>query len=295
VNPNRPSPIAHRHAPRARRGAFTLIEVMITVSLLGFMVLGLMAMFSQTQRAFKGSMAQTDVLEGGRAATDIIARELEETTASGLGGVTNFFEKIDIVTTNTLVTSKYPRTNVTERFFNLIQYNQKWFGLGYVVALSGVTANDLEAGTLYRYQSPSGLSSGTNDPTLLASNFEYMVSFARNGNISNDLVRVIDGVVHLRVLAYTTNGVSAHNSGSRIVVSTPPFRYYLGEREFTYTTNAVPMSLELEIGILENSAWAKYKSLPTPATRSDYLRRQAGRIHVFRRHITVANADPDSQ
>ena len=52
---------------RLRRGAFTLIEIMVTVALLSFIILGLMAMFHQTQRAFRNSITQTDVLEGARA------------------------------------------------------------------------------------------------------------------------------------------------------------------------------------------------------------------------------------
>ena len=50
--------------PRSRRRAFTLIEMMITVGLLGFIVLGLTAMFIQTQRAFR---AGTQCIDDGNA------------------------------------------------------------------------------------------------------------------------------------------------------------------------------------------------------------------------------------
>ena len=37
-------------------GAFTLLEILVAVALLSFIVLGLFAMFNQTQRAFRQSM-----------------------------------------------------------------------------------------------------------------------------------------------------------------------------------------------------------------------------------------------
>lgn len=59
-------------------GGLSLIELLIVMALLSFIVLGLMAVFDQTQRAFKTGMAQVDVLEGGRAAMDRITREVQE-------------------------------------------------------------------------------------------------------------------------------------------------------------------------------------------------------------------------
>ena len=41
---------------QGRRAAFSLIEIMITSALLSFIVLGLLAMFNQTQRAFRSGM-----------------------------------------------------------------------------------------------------------------------------------------------------------------------------------------------------------------------------------------------
>ena len=51
---------------------------MVTVALLSVIILGLVAMFNQTRRAFMSSLAQVDVLESGRAAADIISRDLEQ-------------------------------------------------------------------------------------------------------------------------------------------------------------------------------------------------------------------------
>src|SRR5215472_4077807 len=59
---------------------FSLIEILVTIGLLSFIVLGLLAMFNQTQRAFMSSMKQTDVLESGRLTMDMLSRELAQTT-----------------------------------------------------------------------------------------------------------------------------------------------------------------------------------------------------------------------
>ena len=70
--------------PRSRAGsrAFTLLEILVSVALLSFIVLGLFAMFNQTQRAFRMSMTQSDILEAGRAVMEMMPRELEQATMS---------------------------------------------------------------------------------------------------------------------------------------------------------------------------------------------------------------------
>ena len=65
----------------SRRRAFSLIEVMVAVSLLSFIIVGLLAMFFQVQRAFRAGTAQADIMEGGRATMGLIVRDLQEMTA----------------------------------------------------------------------------------------------------------------------------------------------------------------------------------------------------------------------
>ncbi len=82
--------------------AFSLIEILVVIGLLSVIILGLLAMFNQTQRAFRTGMTQVDVLASGRAASDMIARELSQITpanytrdavtfSAGLYGYTPFF------------------------------------------------------------------------------------------------------------------------------------------------------------------------------------------------------------
>src|SRR6476646_10360529 len=73
-----------RGGTRPCQDAFSLIEILLTVGLLSFIILGLMLIFSQVQKAFRSSMTQTDLMEGGRAIADMLSRELEEMRPSQL-------------------------------------------------------------------------------------------------------------------------------------------------------------------------------------------------------------------
>src|SRR6185503_11455848 len=80
---------------RARGGrislslAFSLVEVMVAVGLLAVIIVGLLAMFYQTQRAFRAGMTQVDVLEAGRATMEMIARDFQQASYSTEVVVTN--------------------------------------------------------------------------------------------------------------------------------------------------------------------------------------------------------------
>ncbi|MEY3545703.1 MAG: hypothetical protein RLZZ313_64, partial [Verrucomicrobiota bacterium] len=63
--------------PRRRTGAFSLLELMIAVGLLTLIIAALYAMFDQTQKAFRQSLNQADLSEGGRSALDLMVRTIE--------------------------------------------------------------------------------------------------------------------------------------------------------------------------------------------------------------------------
>src|SRR5436190_8356573 len=76
-------------APRFAR-AFSVIEMMVAVSLLAVIIVGLLAMFYQVQRAFRAGTAQVDVMEGGRAGMLELTRELQQMSPTYFDGATNF-------------------------------------------------------------------------------------------------------------------------------------------------------------------------------------------------------------
>lgn len=197
---------------------------MVTVGLLTFIILGLLLMFNQTQRAFRTGMTQTDVLEAGRGTMDLVARELEQISPSEAPDyidafgikrrATNFFVEPSVTWSNSAITPGpfswrnplvqdlpanvspggvyMPRTNLVQRFYFLSKINQDWIGTGYEVIPDDPNQC---VGTLYRY-------SLTNNPRnfLLPLSVEFLSTPATNRS------RIADGIVHLRVRAYAANG-----------------------------------------------------------------------------------------
>ena len=124
------------HASRITRHAFTLVEILVTVGLLSFIILGLFAVFNQVQRAFRNSMNEVDRLEAGRAVTELLPREIEQTTPCGFNATT--FSAQIIPNSTPLwqylpgtVSPQIQRTNFLEDCFILQRQNQTWIGIGY--------------------------------------------------------------------------------------------------------------------------------------------------------------------
>ena len=64
-----------RHVSRVT--GFTLVEILVTMVLLSLIVLALMTVFNSTQKAFRASLTQTDLLESGRLAMGLMVSDLE--------------------------------------------------------------------------------------------------------------------------------------------------------------------------------------------------------------------------
>ena len=76
--------------PRCPSG-FTVMEMLVSVTLLGVIVFGLYAMFNQTARALRQVTRQAEVFDGGRATMGLVAREVQEMVAAGRDNVVNAF------------------------------------------------------------------------------------------------------------------------------------------------------------------------------------------------------------
>jgi type II secretory pathway pseudopilin PulG len=273
--------------------AFSLIEIMITVALMSLIILGLLAMFTQTQRAFRQSMTNADVMEAGRALMDMMTRDLEQMTPSRMAFTTNYFAEMS---TNKPLLQGLPgtfrlpgtqdlRTNIVQRIFFLTQVNQDWVGIGYRVVpdpLSGWV------GTLYRYS--------TNGSRYTA----YYLPTAFSQAPQKNLARIADGIVHLRLRAFATNGMPIMPAGFRI----NPNQYLRIQNatnflEFNWSdqvksyflSNAVPAYLELELGIMEPRIVDRAKSIGNPTAQYEYLSNHVAQVHLFRQRIPVRNVD----
>jgi len=300
----------NRQSSIVNRAGFSLIEILVTLGLLSFIILGLLAMFIQTQKAFRGSMKQTDVLGAGRAIMDMFGRELAQMTPSQMARTTNFLVEVEQKTfgqpplfqglpgTGPVGGPQVQRTNVVQQFFFLTLVNQDWVGTGYKVVV-GDYNNGL--GTLYRYTA-SARNAGVSQ---LSSNFFNVPP--------TNMSRIADGIVHLRVRAYATNGFPIvggffNASWFRTNVLTKgifPVKNTAGfwdpilsdQVDCYFVSNAVPAYVELELGILEPQVADRAKSIPgppwpAPATAArDYLSNHVAQVHLFRQRVPVRNVD----
>ena len=297
------------------RSAFTLIEVMVVMVLLSLIVIALMGVFSSTQAAFRASVTQTDVLEGGRAAMDLITSDLRALAPSGgatnivgnanpavtLAGngqiPVNFYLVVNnsIISpplTNTLVgsVSGAPRINVVENVFVLSRQNQTWSGVGYVVDTSS-TANGLYP--LYRF-APTDLPARPT-PMQLFTNF-LANSVQPISPYNTNMHRLMEGVVGFRVRAYDPNGLwltNGYPSGtSSTLKNTALFAPVYGEVGCCLFSNSLPASVEIEMATLEDRTLQRAESRPYGIQRDQYLQGQAGKLHLFRQRVTIPNVDP---
>jgi type II secretory pathway pseudopilin PulG len=287
------------------RHAFTLIEVMVVVTLLSLIVIALMGVFNSTQAAFRASVTQTDVLEGGRAAMDLITGDLRAMTPSGgtnymvvnnvfyLGPV-NFAASVKKATSppliQPLVASSASRTNVLEDIFILSRENRTWTGVGYVVD----TASASSVNPLYRFSISTNVAATS--PLAL---YNIFVGEVNNGAYTN-MSHLMDGVVGLRVRAYDPSGIWLTNGYSFGMIPNikntffePPIPPVTGEVGMYMFSNSLPASVEIELATLEDRSLQRASTWPNnSAGQSNYLAQQAGKVHIFRQRVTVPNVDP---
>jgi prepilin-type N-terminal cleavage/methylation domain-containing protein len=175
-----------RGGPRASR-AFSLVEMMVVMSLLSMIVLGLYSIFSRTQRALLSNNAQVDVLENGRTTLDFLGREIEQAMAWGHGDVytktPHLWIQLAYVNPSThqpyvtpLTDGKTYFTNLIDECFFLSRSNGFWTGNGYFLAVpTNGTRLDTNAvalsgiGTLYRFSAHTSSSTKTSTSTSTGS------------------------------------------------------------------------------------------------------------------------------
>ncbi len=281
--------------PTVPRAAFTLVEVLVVMTLLSFIVIALMGVFNSTQAAFRASLTQTDVLESGRAAMNLITGDLRAMSPSlgGSNGAVNFYAGNNSVQLGSgatpliqpLIASSKSRTNVLQNFFILSRENQTWTGTGYFVNPTATNAIN----PLYRF-SMSMSASAFNSPAQLYTNF-------LNAALTNQQYwsRLVDGVVTLRVRAYNPDGVWLTDGyftlSSGLVKNVHFAPADLGEVGFTMYSNALPAAVEIELATLEDRTLQRAESRPTGPLRNQYLTEQSSKVHVFRQRVAIPNVD----
>ncbi|MFN0068217.1 MAG: type II secretion system protein J [Limisphaerales bacterium] len=119
---------------------------------------------------------------------------------------------------------------------------------------------------------------------------------------------VLGNVVHFRITAYDDAGVAITEQTipprGREDVRTPyrdlPRREFLeqfevshtryGEMSYRFTGGVLPAYVEVELGLVEPQVAERLRGFTTPEGAGRYLSQNAGRIHLFRQRIPLANA-----
>lgn len=271
---------------------------MVVVVMLAVIILGLMAMFTEVQKAFRAGMTQTDVLEGGRVATEMIARELEQAQPgymNAIPGRTNFVALVWNQFVQTLPASTGQRTNIMCNIFFLTHENQTWTGIGYFL-YPDTTSPPGPVATLYRFETNNSAVQFSQNPGGML----YAFNRASAGfNLTNQVSKVLDGIVHFQVRASDLNGywinpayaINLDFTTNRIWTSSD-WSFFPNQVNYHFLTNGVPAFVDFELGILEQSAYDRYKSLPVYNAQTNYLAHQAGHVHLFRQRVSVRNVDP---
>jgi prepilin-type N-terminal cleavage/methylation domain-containing protein len=273
---------------------FTLIEVMVAMALLSLIVIALMAVFNNTQAAFRASVTQTDVLEGGRAAMDLISTDLRAMSPSGLATNGEVNENFwvgsygypPLIQTLVASVSGGERTNILESFFILSRGNlggvPTWTGTGYAVITNPPSGSPLYP--LYRFT--------TNYPVASAGAVSSLfTNFSNFLNAPTNYSHLIDGVVGLRLHAFDVNGVLINSTGQSYGTNSV---YVSGETGYYFLSNALPAAVEIEMATLEDRTLQRAESRPPGPLRDQYLQGQAGNLHVFRQRVTIPNVDPSA-
>jgi prepilin-type N-terminal cleavage/methylation domain-containing protein len=294
---------------RTPRRAFTIVELLVAVSILTLIVVVLYGLFDQVQKALRSNVAQADVHEGGRAGKELLSREMEQIQAANRAGITNLFIRLTARPyQQALLGANEARTNLLEGITFLTHSNKSWFVTSYkVLAFTNRVSNPFafeaqfadHVGTLCRFSGKISDSDFTRtnlanvmktlDPVLDPNpNYQWLTNYQR----------IVDGVLHFRIRAYDTNGylmnylTNSYTNVSMVYdpLNSTPAGSPAAESRYTFVNSALPAYLDVEMAILEPQALERYQSFPNATVAANYLARQVGAVRLFQQRIPIRTA-----
>jgi hypothetical protein len=274
-------PSISSRGPR-QRGGLTILEMLVSTAMLSFIILGLTAVFVQTQRAFKTGIKATTVTDAGRTIMDMIASDMRQMTDAKNTGVTNLYwtwSGNSVQSQNNLPF----RTNQIDEIYVLEHTNTTWMGVGYAV-MNLVPNTGHTFGSLYRYEA------ATNAPYITNDIFWPFLTSIETQNFTNQAEWhwVADGVISLKLRAYDQNGnepwiESTYYEDYASGPPNPQISYPL------FGSNTLPNAVDVELAILEPEALVRARSLTgAPTALNNFLSSNAlTSMEVFRRRISI--------
>lgn len=265
--------------------------MLVSTAMLSFIVLGLTAMFVQTQKAFKTGIKASTITDAGRTITDMIAADMRQMSDGNNPGITNLYWSW---TENSMQSNNnLPfRTNQVDAIYLLEHTNTMWMGVGYAVQ-NLVPNSGSTVGTLYRYET------NFTAPYLLTNNLFWPFQEAvQTQNFTNAVNwhRVADGVISLKLFAYDQNGnepgVEAYYGDWE---PQGTYSYPLSSNRLPNTVdwelNTLPTAVDVELAILEPDALTRARAMaanPNLTPFKNFMSTNAlTTMEIFRRRISI--------
>jgi Tfp pilus assembly protein PilV len=292
-------PVVLPSSRRARRRlAFSLIEIMLAVGLMGVIIFALYGMFHHTQKALRSNVTQVDVMEAGRAAMELVTRELAQMSPCSLAGGTNLLVGLSTnpPVTQLLVVSNTLRTNLLDDVYYLSRVDRDYMATAYRV----ICTNGVSVGTLSRYSTNVPVRSlGWSNTVVYAANRTNNLVGLVLGQPLTNYVPLASGVVHFRLRAYDEEGLPLEwQSAPRYTNWLRYTNVYLGtnlflrrdyvtnETQYAFASNLLPAYVEVELGVLEPNTASQLQAIPANLA-GDFLARHAGQVHLFRQRVPI--------
>lgn len=260
------------------RHALTVIELMVSVTLMSFIILALYQMFATTQEQMRRAINQVDTLEAGRAVMKQIQRDLgfaaypEDDSTN----IVFYWSKdwstnlgVSALTIQSTVNSNTIKTNFLDRMF-LTTFNHafdqtNWGGVGYHV---GRPENPWLPptngyGTLYRF------SFNTNFfMPAIGNTFRFP-------NATNFMSRLIDNVVNFEVRPVPTTGMVTGGPGGVYSDSA-------GAQMYCFTNKLLPRMVEIELAYLDEETALQAEAFGNSTVARQYIAGRPERVTLFR-------------
>jgi type II secretory pathway pseudopilin PulG len=296
-------PLLKSPLPRRAQAAFSLLELLVSMGLLSVIVLALFSMFDQTQKALHSAIAQTDVMEPGRSAMDLLTRDLERGRATRFAGVTNLLirrlDRNGPYFIPGVLDGNHRDSALHELFYVSPLKGLQWTAQGWFVADDvdpSQPPDSTRLGSLYRFESTNvAVLRGTK----VTNDFNRQwIEFIHRSTNAPQFGRFIDGVVFFRATAFSGNGlpldswVFPKDIPAGVVITNLSSSISLTG----FTNQALPTALEVEFGVLPPKLLTQYRALPSgnpvnaASFRSNFFVKYRGDVQVFRQRISLSSA-----
>ena len=323
----------HSCSGQCARGAVrgvTLLELLVSVSLLMVIIIGLYSMFNKTQQVMRTGVVSGELQESARIATDIMRRDLELMTPAG-GAlfqnatvtnlmVDNFFSAGAI--SQVLGPGQVQANQMQDYFFLTfdprvqisvpgnyspganylvtnasVNYRTRTYNFGQ--AFLGVAGFPVYGGGAVAFEGAwRGVGYRVADPgnpLQVCSNGVgtlYRFRMCENMATNRTVQHYLDSTSQLNTNYFQRMADGVVHLSLRAVSNTNGVGMISPGIFYAFRGTNMPPLLELEIGFIEGPALEQARAFPNAAAQRAFLTNQANRVHYFKTVIPVRANNP---